>query len=207
MTNAGASDRPGGLQGGARSHARPPHGVLAAAALLAAGPLPAATAVNEPGTPSEVLVQRADADVLKARRFPPGSWTVQIVCGCEEKTVRDALAAGDAGSPRWLAPWRYGGGTCYRVFAGLFATRREALAAARRAPVRYGDAVPIPVASIAAPTAGRNVEASALRTTSDPPPPAFPARATPAVDEIPPEPEPVVALPRTTASPPPPPRR
>ena len=101
-----------------------------ALALLAGGALPGWGAPNPPVD----LPARCRADARALARLPAESWSLQLLVGCQESTVRTVLAAEGPGLRLFALPFTLAGRPCHRVLAGTFPTAARARAAVAGVP-------------------------------------------------------------------------
>ncbi len=156
----------------------------------------AASALPGRGAPATVvdLSARCRADARALSRKPAESWSLQLLVGCQEGTVRTVLAAEGPGLRLFVLPVTVGGRPCHRILTGTFPTSARARAAVPRVPRTLWSPGPPPeavrVSSIlAAPEVATLLGPPGRDGASD-------------LGEEPPEPEPVRLAPTPTPRPP-----
>jgi hypothetical protein len=107
-----------------------------------------AVITNSPSAPTptpanDALRSKYDAMARQQAADPVGVYTVQFELVCETASITKAMEAGR--SSVWWVPISYHGKPCYRVFWGRFATRDEALQAAREIPAALRGSSPVVV--------------------------------------------------------------
>jgi len=119
--------------------AKPVSSSIAAKPAVQAAPVKSAAPSPPPSPPAATADFRKMGQEFarKAAGYSKSSWTIQIELVCADESVERALGTQTAEFRIWFVPISYKGRSCYRIFAGVFASEAAARSALQRIPAHF----------------------------------------------------------------------